>query len=271
MLRNAALLALGVIAFTPCMAASACPPDLLTTLLPDYNTSHSLADVVHLGDNACDGRFLPACPGGTVASYPFSVPSQVSTVTISVDQYNADNTQDPRSWVEVNGVRVGELRYNPVLVNLTPGDPLPVVTDQFQLDASQVLVGDNLLTIHMAQEAGSYDDVSLTNITVLAHCTTVTGVPPRQAPELSLAVYPNPTPGPAAIIWEQSQAMPVSVWVHDVAGRRVARLAEGTFDAGRHAAEWRSPDGAEPTAGIYFVELRAGMERRVRAVIVVRK
>ena len=53
--------------------------------------------------------------------------------------------------------------------------------------------------------------------------------------------------------------------VFDVAGRRVATLAEARLEAGPHEVLWTSPR----SAGVYFARLKAlGQSRVVRVVVV---
>jgi hypothetical protein len=47
----------------------------------------------------------------------------------------------------------------------------------------------------------------------------------------------------------------VDVAVFDVAGRRVATLAEGRFEAGVHTVRW---DARNAAAGVYFCRFQAG-------------
>lgn len=68
-------------------------------------------------------------------------------------------------------------------------------------------------------------------------------------------VAPNPVGnGATTVRFTIPVEGPVDLSVFDVAGRRVARLAEGTLKAGSHSVEWRA--GQVP-AGLYFVRLQA--------------
>ncbi len=70
-------------------------------------------------------------------------------------------------------------------------------------------------------------------------------------------VRPNPARSSIEVQWVQPRAASISVEVFDVAGRRVATLAQGSSDAGAHARTWdrRGADGALAGAGVYFVRL----------------
>jgi hypothetical protein len=58
----------------------------------------------------------------------------------------------------------------------------------------------------------------------------------------------------------------VEVDVYDVSGRRVARLAEGEYEAGYHKVRWQRASGR----GIYFVKVRFGEEEATRKVVISR-
>ena len=62
----------------------------------------------------------------------------------------------------------------------------------------------------------------------------------------------------------------VRLEVHDVAGRCVARLADGEEEAGRHPFEWdaRVTSGTAAPPGVYFVSLRTASGTHARTVVV---
>ena len=74
----------------------------------------------------------------------------------------------------------------------------------------------------------------------------------------------NPSRGVTRFRFGLPRASHVVITVHDVAGRQVARVADGPFAAGVHDATW-SP-GAGRASGVYFVRFRAdgqALQRRV--------
>jgi hypothetical protein len=86
-----------------------------------------------------------------------------------------------------------------------------------------------------------------------------TGAAPGATPALraGLSVYPNPTAGPATVRVDLPDAAHVRLDVYDATGRRVARLAHGAREAGRHTFRW---DAAGGPSGAYFVRLDVGEE-----------
>lgn len=82
--------------------------------------------------------------------------------------------------------------------------------------------------------------------------------------ELSFAVYPNPGRR-ATIDFALPRGDDVEIAVFDLAGRRVATIADGNFAAGRYSREWNGVDAAGKPAGtgLYFYRLRALGETRV--------
>lgn len=77
---------------------------------------------------------------------------------------------------------------------------------------------------------------------------------------LELAVpVPNPSRGTRTIAWTLPRAGHARLTVHDVAGRVVAVLEDGSFAAGRHVTRWdgRGPDRVDVVGGVYFLRLAA--------------
>lgn len=82
------------------------------------------------------------------------------------------------------------------------------------------------------------------------------GVPESsgEAP-LRVTVAPNPFRGEATVTFTLRAAAATNVAVYDVLGRRVAVLASGRFEAGRHEV---ALDGGAWPAGVYVVRAEAG-------------
>jgi len=94
---------------------------------------------------------------------------------------------------------------------------------------------------------------------------------PGPAAGLSLAPpSPNPSRGAVEIAFTLAAPGRVRLEILDVAGRRVATLADGGREAGRHALRWSGAgeDGAPAAPGVYFARLAAG--KRTAAVRLVR-
>jgi uncharacterized repeat protein (TIGR02543 family) len=79
-------------------------------------------------------------------------------------------------------------------------------------------------------------------------------------------VTPNPARGTMRFSFSLAGEGAATVEVLDVAGRRVATLARGTWPAGPHELRWdgRDTGGSAVRAGVYFVRLHAGAGTRVR-------
>lgn len=71
------------------------------------------------------------------------------------------------------------------------------------------------------------------------------------------APAPNPLLGGGSVRFDLARAATVSLDVFDLAGRRVATLARGTFGAGSHARRWdaRREGGHPAEAGLYFIRM----------------
>ncbi|MEZ5066885.1 MAG: FlgD immunoglobulin-like domain containing protein [bacterium] len=80
---------------------------------------------------------------------------------------------------------------------------------------------------------------------------------------------PNPFRASTTLRFAISSSRPVSLTVHDVAGRRIRTLTRSEpFPAGEHAVVWDGRDdaGRSVAAGVYFVSLGGDARRRVRVV-----
>ena len=115
------------------------------------------------------------------------------------------------------------------------------------------------------------------NIVVLGDATVPTAVEETAASwpqEFALeAAYPNPFNASVQIpfaVWQANT--PVELTVHDVLGRTVRTLTFGTVTVGRHVIHWDGRNAAgEPVGnGAYLVQLRAGSQRAVGKVMLIK-
>ena len=68
--------------------------------------------------------------------------------------------------------------------------------------------------------------------------------------------YPNPAPGRTSISFTLPREQSVSLGLYDVAGRLVARLADGPHAAGVHTVRWDGTrEGVPASPGVYFYRL----------------
>jgi len=77
---------------------------------------------------------------------------------------------------------------------------------------------------------------------------------------------PNPVRGRTAIRFTLAESAPVTLTVHDVAGRNVATVADREFTAGSHTVEW-NPD---VPSGTYFCRIQAGEFTATKRMTVIR-
>jgi hypothetical protein len=105
-------------------------------------------------------------------------------------------------------------------------------------------------------------------------CGTVTTV---SAPLIAgsgrrlLSALPNPTRGAADIVFTPTRAGILRLDVFDVAGRRIAELANGRFE-GRSVVRWDGTgrDGTPVPAGVYFVRLKGRDDSATEKLVLVR-
>jgi hypothetical protein len=104
----------------------------------------------------------------------------------------------------------------------------------------------------------------------------MTGVgdrPGAGAARPSLAfLSPVPSRSGATLAFALPGAGEAALDLFDAGGRRIARLAAGRFEAGRHVARWDGRDeaGREAAPGLYLVRLASGSGTAVRKLPVIR-
>lgn len=87
----------------------------------------------------------------------------------------------------------------------------------------------------------------------MPYVVEVDGTPDVAGPAAcSLTVQPNPFNPRTTLTFTLAGAQSVRIAVHDLAGRRVATLAEATFGEGEHRLAW---DAAGLPSGSYVVRM----------------
>jgi len=83
------------------------------------------------------------------------------------------------------------------------------------------------------------------------------------------APQPSPFRDRVAIAFELPDSRHVSVLVHSVDGRLVAKLVDADFGAGRHRVLWNGNDAAGRAvhSGMYFVHVTAGSESATQRLV----
>jgi hypothetical protein len=121
------------------------------------------------------------------------------------------------------------------------------------------------------------DDVSFTgitnapfiNINVEAGSCNLAGVEDAVPAVLAFSINgENPGRGRPSFRFDLPTPSRVNIAVFDVAGRRLATIADGAYAAGVHNARWEDSDA--PKAGLYFVRMTADGRTINRRVVVVR-
>lgn len=87
----------------------------------------------------------------------------------------------------------------------------------------------------------------------------------KESVALLEANSPNPFTASTTIPFRTGRAGRVSLTVHDVSGRTVARIIDNTLPAGMHRVTWQ-PDGVP--AGVYFCRLEVGGDVQTRKMVV---
>jgi hypothetical protein len=97
---------------------------------------------------------------------------------------------------------------------------------------------------------------------------------PAAVPQLTQlsGVHPNPFNPMTKVSFRVSKAGPVTVTVHDLAGRRIAILADSPYEPGEYSATWNGQDsrGRAMPSGHYVVHLESASGQDSRKVVLVR-
>lgn len=106
-------------------------------------------------------------------------------------------------------------------------------------------------------------------------CGVVTGVADAPPPAYEYRLFanrPNPFNPTTTLRFTLPRAERATLVVYDIAGRRVATLADGVFGPGEFDATWNGTDasGRDVASGIYFARLAAGEFTAVRKMVLLR-
>jgi hypothetical protein len=84
--------------------------------------------------------------------------------------------------------------------------------------------------------------------------------------------YPNPFNPGTRIDFSTSVSQEVSLTVYDILGRQVRTLVSETLPIGEHPVWWdgRDDQGAQMTSGVYLYELKSGLDRQVRRMVLLK-
>jgi hypothetical protein len=102
------------------------------------------------------------------------------------------------------------------------------------------------------------------------------GVPGGPSLPTATRLYPpipNPIVNETTVQFDLARAADLKLDIYDLAGRRVATLAEGAFPPGQYRYRWagRAESGAALGSGLYFVRLSiAGSPARIARLAILR-
>jgi hypothetical protein len=107
---------------------------------------------------------------------------------------------------------------------------------------------------------GSWETLSTTHVDLPTELTALLGA------------WPNPFNPQVTVLLYQAEDAPVDVAVHDVLGRHVRQLHDGTMPAGRHELTWdgRNESGDPASSGVYFVRYSGGGVFDTRKLVLLR-
>jgi len=112
-------------------------------------------------------------------------------------------------------------------------------------------------------------DLTVANFYDIGWLPQTTGVPGTEGGALAFTQGPNPSRDGGTMRFRLPGAQRVELTMFDMAGRRIARLADGVLPAGDHAIRWDRLDtrGQRVAPGVYRARLKAGAETRTLDVV----
>jgi hypothetical protein len=84
--------------------------------------------------------------------------------------------------------------------------------------------------------------------------------------------YPNPFNPETSIRFDLKENSKVTIDVYNIKGQRIATVAEGSFNAGRHSVTWKGTDsnGNSVASGVYFYKMNCGTYTKTRKMILMK-
>ncbi|MBK8232104.1 MAG: T9SS type A sorting domain-containing protein [Candidatus Eisenbacteria bacterium] len=103
----------------------------------------------------------------------------------------------------------------------------------------------------------------------ITEAATDVAAPLPDAAQVTLSAAPNPFTESAAIHYSTASGGPVTLRIHDLSGRLVRTLAQGTDGPGSHRVTWNgcSDTGTDLGDGVFFVRLETGGRTEVRKLL----
>ena len=229
------------------------------------------------GEMSVGGSFTTV-GGGTLASRAWARYSETGVPWIASEPTSASAstggsvTLTARRATGYTGLTYQWYRFNEPLVDGPTGNVLKLGNT---IASGSTISGARSATLgiqNVAQgDAGQYrvivSNSSGSDTSVVATLTVdgVTAAPLDGASMTTLfeSLGPNPTGGVAQLAFRLERPANVRMHVHDVAGRLVRTSDVGHLAAGRHTTSWdgATGDGAQVSAGLYFVSLEAAGKR----------
>ena len=191
-----------------------------------------------------------------------------------------------RGMYRGNGTINGTGNYKFLLSVVDGDDYSPAVVDKFRLKITDAATG----TLIYDNQMGAPD-------TAMATCPITSGVIEARLPNGGLGHlsaiqprvesagqglargfeldqnFPNPFRASTQVRFSLPARSNVKLAVYDVAGRQIASLADGAWDAGSHAVAWSGTTaaGAAARGGVYFVRLAVGASGNQAGFVATRK
>ena len=143
------------------------------------------------------------------------------------------------------------IQFAPRFANVMPGETIPIT---FMYNSTGLDTGKYEILLNFNHNAAGLRKNM--NIYLEVNESAAVGSDADLPLEFGLTQnYPNPFNATTAIPFALTKASDIKLAVFDIAGRQIAELATGQFEAGRHTISLNAADYA---SGVYIVRLEAG-------------
>jgi hypothetical protein len=246
------------------------------SMSPDTST-HGQYFAMLMPSSSTTSHFGRICTkmGSTAGKFKFGLratSSNTSTLWTS-GEYDVNTTYlvlMAYGFIAGNTNDVASLWINPSLAGSQPAPDLTQTsalttdpTDVARLSLRQGSTSSNSTVTPSADIDGIQVATSWTDL------TGITGQPDRNdlPVVLALKASPNPAGSRTQISFNLPAAAEAELSVFNIAGQKVATLAQGPMTAGAHAVEWKT--GNVPN-GVYFYQLQTGSRSVSQKILVVK-
>jgi PKD repeat protein len=254
------------------------PDPLFPTLLASGGAEHWIDSRVYLGggvDAEPDGQPSFDASGDGSDEDGVRWPSTLLAGSYNTVKITASTAGFLNAWMDFDGNQ----EWNPFEEHVCVNAPLLAGTNYVKFLAPSSVSSDPVMARFRFSTEADLTPLGLAidgEVEDYAVDFMSTGVDDREAGRPGqnrlMQNYPNPFNPSTKIEFELKAAGPVKLALYDLLGRRVAMLADGRMEAGRHTVAWDGKDasGRSVSGGLYILRIVAGDFRQTKKLLLMK-